>query len=85
MIQLFIDQNIFLRDIGSSSTVPENTSEAVKVSCLVNDETFGLCPRVGAGCQGDQPVIRGWELSAPSPQMLGGEKAEGWEVESAND
>lgn len=34
----------------------------IKVSfCYVNEVTFRKCLRVGAGCQGNQPLIRGSE------------------------
>lgn len=48
-------------------------------------EFFGSHPNQGRLVSwGEQPVIRGWELSAPRiPQPLRGERAEGLEVESA--
>lgn len=49
------------------------------VFCFVNEVAFGKRLRRGAGCQGNQPWIKGWNFE-PHPLISGAE--EGIEVES---
>ena len=80
------DQNIFLRYIWSSTTVPENTSDHKgEMEVLLMKVVFCIPPKGGDLLpRGSTMWSEGWNFQSPSLHPRASGRKEGLEVESTN-